>query len=139
MNKKAFSIIELLITVVIISIIISIALPSIYSILRKNKEKNYEEYNTYLKDNLHMYNIDLQEDLWTERETEYLTVSKEELKARNKDLNINHEHCVIAGNMSIIKNNKNFDYKVCIYCDKAENGSYIYNGANYTYKSADCD
>lgn len=139
MNKKGFSIIELLVVVVIISIIVSIALPSIYSMLRKNKEKNYEEYNSYLKDNLQMYNIDLAEDLWYDANLNYISISKEQLKKRNKDLNINHEECTIVGNMSIIKNNNSFDYKVCIYCGREDNGSYSYNGDNYTYKSSDCE
>lgn len=139
MNKKAFTIVELLLVVLIISIVTIIALPSIFSAVNESKVKSYKEYEKLIKNSLEMYNIDLKEDLWLES-VKFVEVNKDSLQKRNQDLDLNNKDCTIDGNMYIYKGNKanSYTYEVCLYCGHNDNGKYTLNGLKYDWRSDDC-
>lgn len=127
MNKKGFTLVELLIVIVILGIIAMIALPNIFEMINESKINGYKKYEKTLIDNIEMYNIDLQEDIWFENETSFdLTLSQ--LKERNQDLEENKD-CLIE-NLNIIKEDNRYKYNVCIKCNQKEDGTYLYQ-SNY--------
>ena len=124
MNKKGFSLIEILVVVTVLAIIIAIAIPNISKAINQNNIEGYKDYELYLVSNLEMYNIDLKEDLW--HGNPYVTVSKDELKRVSKDIDFNHKDCQIIGDFKIFNNYPGYDYQVCIKCGD-------------DYKSKHCD
>lgn len=69
MNKKAFTLIELLSVLVILAIIISIAVPSLIKAVIKNQNDGGEAIEEVLEYNLRLYNEDKKEDLWKDDKT----------------------------------------------------------------------
>ena len=124
MNEKGFTIVELLIVIAILSIMGIMVVPNLLKTIEANRVKEYQEYESLLRTNLEIYQTDKKEDLWLNGINK-VTITKEELKTINKDLNINHEVCAIKKDFTIIKDEKGYEYLVCIECNK--------------YKSKDCD
>ena len=71
MNKKGFTIIELLAAVIILSILVAISVPSVNYLIEKNKEDNYQTLKNniisaakvYLSDNRYNITLDYGETL----------------------------------------------------------------------------
>lgn len=140
MNKKGFTMVELLLVISIIGIISVIAIPNILDALKRNKEESYNEYVSYLKNNLEMYAIDLKEDLWTNANKDSVVeVDFDTLKSRSKDLSLN-DKCVVVDPMKIKKEGNDFTYYVCVYCEKIdeEKAGNLYKDNYYFYKAPDC-
>ena len=64
MNKKGFTLTELIVVIVIIGIISLITIPNIMKALQKSREQNGETIEKLLVHNLELYNNDYKEDLW---------------------------------------------------------------------------
>lgn len=64
MNKKGFTLTELIVVIVIIGIISLITIPNIMKALQKSREQNGEAVEKMLVHNLELYNTDYKEDLW---------------------------------------------------------------------------
>ena len=116
-NKKAFTLIELLLVITIMAIVSALAIPGIISAVKESRTKEYQEYEQTLKNALEIYNIDYKEDLWGAGETTQ-TVTVAELKLNSPDLDINHKKCDIIGNFTITKLQSGYKYKICIECDE---------------------
>ena len=125
MNKKGFTLIELIIVITILGIISVLAAPSIVQLLKTNQEKGYVAYEELIKNTIRSYVIDKDEDLFLEGNN-VETIELNTLKKNNSTLNLDHEDCKIFGNLEITKLNPGYRYSVCIKC-----------GGNY--KSKDCN
>lgn len=58
MNKKAFTLIEVLVVLIIVSVLVVISIPSITEMLEKSKQKSKEEVITMVKNAAEMYALD---------------------------------------------------------------------------------
>ena len=122
MNKKGFTLTELMAVLVILSFIGLFVLPNLFSLISDNKKEEYESYAQLVKYTLEMYNIDKKEDLWTTNT--FVNVPFSKLKETYKDLDLNHETCKINKDLEIKKEGTVYKYKACIVCD--------------SYKTKDC-
>jgi len=64
MNKKGFTLVELILVVVIIGIISAITIPNIMEALDESKAEGGESIEKMLKQNLELYNTDHEDELW---------------------------------------------------------------------------
>ena len=64
MNKKGFSLIEVLIVLVLLGIIIGIVLPNTNKLLNYSKIKEAEALEKVLVDHLKIYNEENEQDIW---------------------------------------------------------------------------
>lgn len=75
MNKKGFTLVELITVIIIIGIISVITIPNIMKALTTSKNSNGESVEKLLENNLELYNMDYKEDLWcldqSDRESDY--------------------------------------------------------------------
>ena len=117
MRNKGFTLVEIIVVIVFIAIISMVALPGIMKVLDKGKTSKYEEYETILKHNLELYNLDNEVDLWADESMRNVNVKSTQLKTSNQDINLGN--CKIS-KLLISKNNNNYDYNACIEC--GENG-----------------
>ena len=124
MNKKGFTIVELLVTITLLAIISTIAAISITSFINKNKENNYEILkNTileaskeYVADNRYG-NIDSSITAQYLLDNHYITSSLTDPKTgKNIDLN-----SVV---ITITYQNKNYTYEIKQEDWKLEDGNY---------------
>lgn len=127
MKNKGFSLVELLLVIVIMSIITLLVMPNINDILSTGKEKKYTSIEDILKTNLELYNIDYKEDLWDDKEeTEEKVIDYSVIRDINPDINL--DNCSV-NKLLIKKVNKNkFTYHACITC-----------GDEYTTNSNECE
>lgn len=143
MNKKGFTLVELLLVIVIIAIISLVVLPNIMDILNTSKNKKWTTIEDIVKTNLELYNIDYLEDLWNfgcipDPETGETCegkndISKYEFKTKEEidevlDINsdIDLDICEVTY-MNIEKEgNKDFEYNVCISCGDEYKSEYDY-------------
>ncbi len=123
MNKKGFTLIEMLLVVVIIGILTIIVYPNLSEILSSGKEKKYENYVELLEENLKLYRIDKGDTLWING-TNTTSVLYENLQKSNPDINIGD--CT-PSNLIIEKTGSTsykYTYKVCITCNGNSYGNY---------------
>ena len=123
MNKKGFTLTELLVSIVILSIISLMVLPNLFSLINSNHVKDYESYEMLVKSTLEMYNIDKKEDLWSDNNN--AKISFADLKKLYPNTSLTNEECIVDGDLEIIKQNKTYKYVTCIVCKD--------------YKSKDCN
>ena len=64
MNKKGFTLVELILVVVIIGIISAITIPNIMEALDESKAEGGESIEKMLEQNLELYNTDSENDIW---------------------------------------------------------------------------
>ncbi len=124
MNKKGFTIVELLVTVAILAIISTISVVSITSLINKNKEKNYEILKNTIIEASKEYVADNRyktiESSITAKyllENNYITSSLTDPKTgQNLDLE--------SIKITITYQNKNYVYEINQEEWKLENGNY---------------
>ena len=112
MNKKGFSLVEMLLVLVLIAIVSMIILPNINKMLKSNKEKEIEGYKKLITENLNMYVIDKEKSIGNST-----VISFDELKTVNPDIDI--EKCTV-GDITITKDTKKdklYSFDFCLTCD----------------------
>jgi len=55
MNRKGFTLVELLATIIVLAIVVGITVPSVSSVIRKSKEKSEEAFVETIKDVMDVY------------------------------------------------------------------------------------
>lgn len=115
-NKNGFTLAEVLVVVVLLAVIALITVPSVMKILNSNKDKQYEEYEKVLKDNLKIYAIDHSEELFVNGNSS-VGVSYDELLQANPDINVGD--CTNI-KLKIENNSGKYNYNVCMACEKDE-------------------
>lgn len=125
MNKKGFTLVEMLFVVVLIGIIATIVFPNIMDAVKQSKIDEYETTAKILRQSLELYNQDNMKELWdSTQDEEFHEFSINDLLSFNPSLKIN-EKCDHINQLRIEKK-KNFNgffeyqYKVDITCDGQE-------------------
>lgn len=122
MNKKAFTLVELLLVIVIVGIIGAMTIPSIMDAYNESRRKGGETVEDILIENLKIYNKDNEIDLWDSSETgevQTSIVSINTLYTKNPDIDMGE--CLLKDNNSLVitKNtNGNYTYTAKIICSK---------------------
>lgn len=129
MNKKGFTLVELILVVVIIGIISAITIPSIMDALSESKTTGGETVEKLLETNLELYNTDNKEDLWCLEDSKCesddpnktcITVQLNDLYSMNPDIDFGD--CVLKDNNSLVirrdTDNNSYTYSANIVCSK---------------------
>lgn len=121
MNKKGFSLVEMLLVLVLIAIVSAIVLPSIMKMTSSSKEKEIEGYKKIITENLNMYVIDKEKSISWNGNT--AIISLEELKKVNPDIDISD--CSIKNDSLTIERTiksttidevYNYSFDFCLTC-----------------------
>lgn len=132
MNKKGFTLIEILFVVVLMAIIATITMPNIFKMLQSSKDKKYAEYEKLLIENLKLYNIDHKEALWGTN-NEVKTIGYLDLLTVNPDIDIEGCRASDSGKdpvLSISKSGNQYTYTVCMYCQSSNDSEPFYYPKN---------
>lgn len=113
MNKKAFTLVEMLFVVALIGIIATIVFPNILDAVRESKIEEYENVEKIIKQSMELYNTDNKEDLWQNESVSYIDLQQSDILSVNPSLNF--KNCKI-NRMQIQKSGSNFKYLVKICC-----------------------
>ncbi len=116
MNKKAFTLIEVLAVLVIVSILLAVVIPSTSYAIKEGKLKKYEAAYQNVIDYLTLYNLDKEDLLWKSSycSGNVCNVPYQKLLDNYSNFKVLDE-CVISG-LTIKKDKNNFDYKACMVC-----------------------
>ncbi len=126
MNKKGFTLVELILVVVILGIISVIVFPGIMKSLNQSKVNSAKSIEKVLRENLELYNMDHKDDIWCNDDgievnclnTENIeTVSINALYNTNPDIDMGK--CLLQDENSLQitkKANGTFFYTVKIVC-----------------------
>ena len=117
MNKKGFTLVEVLLVIVLIAMVTAIVLPNITDSIETSKEKKFESYASLVKDNLEMYVMDNKEDLWAEGANGTISIVESDLRARTKEMDIGD--CTIKS-LSASRTANNYTYSVTITCNNKD-------------------
>ena len=128
MNKKGFTLVELLLVIVIIGIIGAITIPNIMESLNASKAEGGESVEKLLEKNLELYNMDHEEDLWCNSadpgcvsKSEHI-VTVQELYNMNPDIDMGECLLTTDNSLKIISigedNNRKYRYSAEIICSK---------------------
>ncbi len=127
-NKRGFTLVEVLLVIVIISIITLLVMPNISDILSTGKKKKYKTIEDMVRTSLELYNIDYKEDLWSNEYTNVETYDVEDpetiIKQANPDLDL--DGCVINKLKITRTGTDTFTYDVCISCSDNYESPYNY-------------
>ena len=140
MNKKGFTLIELISVVIILTVATAILMPNLVKYLNKNREESAKSIEKLLITNLELYNTDKEQDLWNDNKT-CITVSIEELLEQNKNIDLGE--CLLTNEkaLTITKENDTYKYYANITCGKAlesmSTNKYILAYANKVYYKSD--
>ncbi len=113
MNKKGFSLVELLAVIVILGIIASIAIVSYNALINQTETKSYKNYESSMKSSATMYILD---NGYKDKITLAELINSDKIDEFN---NPNSDDKCLDSYVSVIKNNNDsFDlsYKVCLIC-----------------------
>lgn len=128
MNRKGFTLVELLAVIVVLAILIGIATPNVIGLLRKQKDKTTDIVLTNLNDAAVSY---AKEQISLNKL--HLSSCDFEIKDENTaKANLNQgKKCVKAYNIGVLKNNGTFEDKQNS-CDSNKE-IYVYNYSNVNY------
>lgn len=117
-NKKGFTLVEVLLVIVIMSIITLLVMPNISDILSTGKNKKYENIEEIVRNTLELYNIDNKEDLWESEFDKEIskTFDSDVITSTNSDINL--DGCKINKLQITRKGTNSFKYDVCIVCSE---------------------
>ena len=128
MKKNAFTLVELLVTIVVLGIITGFSIPLIRNIRESQTKKQYETYRTSLSYASKVYVDSFSEDLFGHDEIACATVSYNQLKAKNliKDIPIDGVSCASNDTyVRIVKFEGQYSYLPKITCGKPQTGGAI--------------
>ena len=137
-NKRGFTLVELLVTMVILGIVTAMSIPLINAIKDANTKRKFETYLNSLTYSSKLYVDSYQEDLFKYQESgcAYIKYSDLKTKLLTKDIEIDNISC--DSDESFIKVTKLFDmyhYTPTIGCGEVKNGD-VNVTVNYPSKMA---
>lgn len=117
MNKKGFTLIELIAVFIILTVIAAMIMPNIVKYIDKNREDSSRSIEELLIHNLELYNTDKEEDLWDEN-VQCITVDINDLLQMNQDINLGE--CLLSNEeaLTIKKDTDGYKYYANITCGK---------------------
>lgn len=123
-NIKGFTLVELLVSIVILGIITGISIPLIKNIQNANENRKYVTYADSLLSGAKLYNDAYAEDLFGDLENGCAYISYEQLETKKliKPIQIDGMTCKNEGTfVKIIKMGKKYGYKVYLNCTDMNN------------------
>lgn len=118
MNKKGFTLVELLITIVIIGIITILSFPQLTNLIRNNKETKYEKYAESLERGAKLYIDSHEKDIWNENENDCYKVTYEQLQNDYLVKEYDKKTEIAMAYVKVTKTNNKYTYEVSIIIKK---------------------
>lgn len=128
MNKTGFTLVELILVIVIIGIVAAITIPNIMESLNESKQEGGESVENLLIENLKLYNLDNEDDLWCLEDTqgtncnpndEPIIINITDLLELNPDIKLGECLLKDEDSLSITRNGDgSYTYKANIICSK---------------------
>lgn len=122
MNKKGFTLVELILVITLMAVISVLVIPNILDALSSSKQQKYESLYKLVEKNMKLYNDKYSVDLWNnentsfdfcEGDTQGCNSGIDKLKESGSDLNL--DDCVI-NTMTITKNDAKYNYSLTMTC-----------------------
>ena len=138
LNKKGFTLVELLVAISILAIVMIIALPQISNIKNTNQTTKYKKYAESVVTSAKLYTDSYAEDMFGNNKSGCIDVSYAELRNKDlvKDIKIEGATCNNTGTyIRVRKANDHYFYERAITC-KDKSGKIVYeeplaaNGCN---------
>ena len=131
-NKKGFTLVELLVTIVILGIITALAFPILNRITEYNQNRQFKLYADYLLSVGKLYTNSYEEDFIT-GVSNRITCFDLERRKMFKDIDYKGITCNnIHTKINVYKVNDHFEYSVNLYC--APKGETYGNWSLYPYQ-----
>lgn len=121
MNKKGFTLVELILIITLMAIISVIVIPNILDALSSSKQQKYESLYILVEKNMKLYNDKYSVDLWSNNKTffDFCEGSSNCINGINKlkesGSDIVLDDCII-NTMTITKNDSKYTYKLTMTC-----------------------
>lgn len=124
MNKKGFTLVELILVLTIIALVTAMTIPGILKALSSSKEEGGKAIEKLLLHNLEIYNTDYEQDLWCLEDSDCsdtnntITISFNDLLRVNNDINMGECLLKDENSLSIKRNSETgkYTYKATIVC-----------------------
>lgn len=122
MNKKGFTIVELILVITLMAVISVLVIPNILDALDSSKKQKYESLYKLVEKNMKLYNDKYSADLWNngktsfnfcEGDTQGCNSGIDKLKESGSDLTL--DDCIID-TMTITKNDTKYEYNLTMTC-----------------------
>lgn len=135
LNKKAFTLIEVLAIIVILGIILGIAIPIMSKVVNENTNKSYSNYYKLIKEASELYSTNLKDKLGTSKDIGCAEITLEELIDLDyiKEFNNNNATCKTGINNIKIRNDKGkLTINFQLNCSSEDEDTYIegFNDSN---------
>ena len=121
MNKKGFTLVELILIITLMAVISVIVIPNILDALSSSKQQKYESLYILVEKNMKLYNDKYSVDLWSNNKTffDFCEGSSNCINGINKlkesGSDIVLDDCII-NTMTITKNDSKYTYKLTMTC-----------------------
>ena len=122
MNKKGFTLVELILVITLMAVISVLVIPNILDALNSSKQQKYESLYKLVEKNMKLYNDKYSADLWNnentsfdfcEGDTQGCSSGIDKLKESGSDLTL--DDCIID-TMTITKNDTKYEYNLRMTC-----------------------
>ena len=126
MNKKGFTMVELLVAMAIMGLLIIMAFPTIRAIQSNNTNTKYEEYGKASISAAKLYVDSYADDLFENGiDNQLKTISFDELTKKDlvKDINVSDSSCIKNSSITIIKHGDDYSYCLHLKCNSIGNDS----------------
>ena len=121
MNKKGFTLVELILIITLMAVISVIVIPNILDALSSSKQQKYESLYILVEKNMKLYNDKYSVDLWSNNKTffDFCEGSSNCINGINKlkesGSDIVLDDCII-NTMTITKNDTKYTYNLTMTC-----------------------
>lgn len=141
MNKKGFTLIEVIIVITIIGVIFTVSIPLINNIKNSNKTKKITTYEKSIIEATKLYTDTHEEDMFGSIPNSCTELNYDKLKEKNliKDLKNDNLNCVHTKPVIRVKKiNNKLIYKVYVKCYKPGTTQVIYKSKDYNESTNPC-
>ena len=119
LNKKGFTMVELLVAMAIMGLLVIMAFPTIRAIQINNTNKKYEEYGKSAVSAAKIYADSYAEDLFdSEQDNELKVIYFDELVKKDliKDINLSDSSCITESSITVVKYKDDYSYCLHLVC-----------------------